>query len=209
MKFYRVSSRSLWGDYGNILISGMSRHLPRKDNLIQLERTGPFIPPITLPGIGDIVVTSDLKNELEGFQFHPTRFRPSLESEDRRVPLGTVGPYDREARRIPGDRGAGELHSGSPALSSDRRATRRPLGSHSAGRCRSRRCQNWERRLGVPSQSVDMARITPLSGERQAACNRHRRGKILAGGSGERVARFPGGSNILGWCDPLPQVLTV
>ena len=50
MNFYRVSSRSLWGDYGSILIKGMSRHLPRRDNLIQVERTGPFIPSITLPG---------------------------------------------------------------------------------------------------------------------------------------------------------------
>ena len=65
MSFYRVSGRSLWGDYGSILINGMSRHLPRKDNLIQLERTGPFIPPITLPGIGDMLAISAVKNDLE------------------------------------------------------------------------------------------------------------------------------------------------
>ncbi len=78
MNFYRVSSRRLWGDYGSILIKGMSRHLPRKDNLIQLERTGPFIPPITLPGIGDIVATSDLKNELEASDLARLSFAPFL-----------------------------------------------------------------------------------------------------------------------------------
>lgn len=65
MRFYRVSSRRLWGDYGDILIGGISRHLPRRDGLIQLERTGPFVPPITLPGLGDIVATSEFKAELE------------------------------------------------------------------------------------------------------------------------------------------------
>ena len=76
MNFYRVSSRNLWGDYGSILISGMSRHLPRRDNLIQLERTGPFIPPITLPGVMDIVVTSDFKSELEASSFTQLTFAP-------------------------------------------------------------------------------------------------------------------------------------
>jgi hypothetical protein len=80
VKFYRVSSRNLWGDYGDLLISGMSCHLPRKDNLIQLERTGPFIPPITLPGIGDIVVTSDLRSELEASHFDQLAFSPVLKT---------------------------------------------------------------------------------------------------------------------------------
>jgi len=65
-----------WGDYGNILGSGMSAHLSRKDGLIQLERTAPFVPPISFPGIGDIVVTGAFRAELEasgltGFTFAP------------------------------------------------------------------------------------------------------------------------------------------
>ncbi len=80
MNFYRVSTRSLWGDYGSILINGMSRHLPRKDNLIQLERTGPFIPPITMPGVMDIVVTSDIKSELEASSFTQLTFAPVLKA---------------------------------------------------------------------------------------------------------------------------------
>src|SRR6202020_580856 len=73
-------SRSLWGDYGSILINGLSRHLPRKDNLIQLERTGPFIPPVTLPGLGDIVATSDLKIDLEASDFNQLTFAPVLKA---------------------------------------------------------------------------------------------------------------------------------
>lgn len=44
-----------WGDYGNVLMHGMSAHLPRSDGHIQLERPGPFVPPVTFPA-WDVVV---------------------------------------------------------------------------------------------------------------------------------------------------------
>jgi len=64
MSFFRVDGPKLWGDYGHILLNGMTAHLPRKDNRLQLERTGPFMPPITFPGIGDVLVTDDFRGEL-------------------------------------------------------------------------------------------------------------------------------------------------
>lgn len=77
-QFYILNkSTDPWGDYGNILTHGMSAHRGRnKDGLIQLERCGPFIPPISMPGIGDIVVTQSFRNELlnsplKGFEFRP------------------------------------------------------------------------------------------------------------------------------------------
>jgi hypothetical protein len=65
-----------WGDYGNILLSGMTSHLDRKNGLLQLERTGPFVPPLTISGISEIVVTNAFKQQLEksslsGFNFQP------------------------------------------------------------------------------------------------------------------------------------------
>jgi hypothetical protein len=65
-----------WGDYGSILQNGMSSHLERIDGQLALERTGPFIPPITFPGISEIVVTSEARTLLEsagltGFGFFP------------------------------------------------------------------------------------------------------------------------------------------
>lgn len=39
---------------------------PRVGGRLSLERTGPYIPPITLPGIGDIVLTSEARKRLEG-----------------------------------------------------------------------------------------------------------------------------------------------
>ena len=53
-----------WGGYGHILIHGMTRHIGRKDGLLQLERTGPFVPPISFPGF-DIVITQATKRQLE------------------------------------------------------------------------------------------------------------------------------------------------
>jgi hypothetical protein len=77
VNFYRLDGRKMpWGDYGRILLSGMSTHLPRKDGVIQFERTAPFVPPISFPGIGDIVITNAFRAELEasglvGFTFAP------------------------------------------------------------------------------------------------------------------------------------------
>lgn len=45
-----------WGDYGNLLIHGMSAHLPLRDGHIQLERVGPFVPAVTFPA-WNVVVT--------------------------------------------------------------------------------------------------------------------------------------------------------
>ncbi|HEY1470097.1 MAG TPA: hypothetical protein VGF61_13725 [Candidatus Acidoferrum sp.] len=70
----RVEER--WGDYGSILQHGITAHLPRREGRLALERTGPHIPPITLPGIGDIVLTASARMLLEssgltGFSFRP------------------------------------------------------------------------------------------------------------------------------------------
>jgi hypothetical protein len=75
---FKIDERSIikggWGDYGHILQHGMSCHSPRVGGVLQLERTGPYIPPITLPGIGDVVMTSPARELLEssdltGFSF--------------------------------------------------------------------------------------------------------------------------------------------
>lgn len=53
-----------WGDYGDILVHGMTRHLDKSESLLQLERTAPFIPSVSMPGIHDVVVTDDVRNKL-------------------------------------------------------------------------------------------------------------------------------------------------
>jgi hypothetical protein len=55
----------------------MSRHLGRKDDLIQLERTGPYVPPISFSG-PDIVVTDAFRRQLESSGLIGLGFRPVI-----------------------------------------------------------------------------------------------------------------------------------
>jgi hypothetical protein len=76
MFFVPRAPQSPWGDYGHMLVHGMTAHLPRAGDKLRLERTGPFMPPITFPGIGDIVVTDQVRKAIEANAFVGIRFRP-------------------------------------------------------------------------------------------------------------------------------------
>lgn len=52
-----------WGDYADILINGVTRHLGRKGELLQLERAGPYVPPIT-KSFCDILASDELKSRV-------------------------------------------------------------------------------------------------------------------------------------------------
>jgi len=68
-----------WGDYGDILVHGMADAQGRApDGALELERTGPFVPPITFPGSPAIVVSDDFRGQLKasgltGFTFRLVR----------------------------------------------------------------------------------------------------------------------------------------
>jgi hypothetical protein len=80
-KIFRLKAvKAPWGDYGKILMHGMSRHLGRKNDLIQLERTGPHISPITFPGSGDIVVTNAFRSAVEKSELARFTFKPVIKS---------------------------------------------------------------------------------------------------------------------------------
>ena len=76
--FWKIEERPMtdWGDYGYILQHGMTSHRRRTEGKLSLERTGPFVPPITLSGLGHVVLTSEARTALEssgltGFTFLP------------------------------------------------------------------------------------------------------------------------------------------
>jgi len=56
-----------WGDYGKILVHGMTNRLGRRGERLQLERAGPQVPAITLPGIHDLIVTDAVRAHLARF----------------------------------------------------------------------------------------------------------------------------------------------
>jgi hypothetical protein len=69
---------SLWGDYGNTLISGFARReLP--GNPLLLQRTGPFLPPISFPytslEAGRVIVSDAFRSVLELRRFSGVSFR--------------------------------------------------------------------------------------------------------------------------------------
>ncbi len=65
-----------WGDYGEILAFGMTRHLPRTDaGELQLERTGPFVPPVFMSGIDDLLVRGPYRRAMEDLGFAGIEFR--------------------------------------------------------------------------------------------------------------------------------------
>jgi hypothetical protein len=86
---YVLESRPLtgWGDYGDILLHGMTMHLPRAGAMLQLERTAPFVPPISV-GL-DVVVTEDTKNRLAASGLSGLGFRPVVKARIVHLPWET------------------------------------------------------------------------------------------------------------------------
>jgi hypothetical protein len=81
MGLYVLSKpRAPWGDYGRLLIHGMSSHLPRRNGLLQLQRSGPFMPPITFPGWRDVVVSSGFRDSLSSSGLTGADYRPVIKS---------------------------------------------------------------------------------------------------------------------------------
>jgi hypothetical protein len=72
---YKLQNKEApWGDYGHILLAGIASHRSRQDGLLQLERTAPYIPPLIISGIGNVIITDATKEKLNtsglsGFNF--------------------------------------------------------------------------------------------------------------------------------------------
>ncbi len=90
--------KPFWGDYGDVLINGISWIEDKKlgTEYIQLQRTGPFVPPITFPSIFDIVITDVLKRRLEESKLTGPSFKPV-----HKVKLVKINwhEWDRESRK--------------------------------------------------------------------------------------------------------------
>jgi hypothetical protein len=94
-----------WGDYGRTLVHGMSKRLPRSEGMIQLERCGPFVPPISVPGIGDVVVTGATRAAFEASDLVGVRFQKVILARvarwdwkewDTTLPMPPLLPTSRE-----------------------------------------------------------------------------------------------------------------
>ena len=97
MKFYEVRPPGVWGDYGSILFGGMTQRVGRRKGRLQLERTGPFIPPISLASYSDLLVTEEMRVKLLDSNLAKLQFRPVIK---KRVSLLRWEKWNR-SRDIP------------------------------------------------------------------------------------------------------------
>jgi hypothetical protein len=77
-RFHQImGSPAPWGDYGDILRHGLATDIEENGTLqaIELERTGPFVPPITFP-LGAVIVTDGFRRELDIARFSGLDFVP-------------------------------------------------------------------------------------------------------------------------------------
>jgi hypothetical protein len=88
MNHWVVRPRNLWGDYGSVLISGYAT-IDTSDSRLLLQRTGPYLPPLSLPrfsgGGAAHIVSRDLFDVLASSGAADLQARPAI--KDRIVPL--------------------------------------------------------------------------------------------------------------------------
>jgi hypothetical protein len=90
---YRAhGSAGNWGDYGHVLFHGMAHFGDDREPLVQLERTGPFVPPVTVPSRLAIVVTDAVRAELATAGFERLTFR---QVDVRKLTLVNWHEWDR------------------------------------------------------------------------------------------------------------------
>lgn len=64
-KFFRVTRPTFWGDCGAVLCAGLASRCPEDaSGILRLQRTGPWVPSLTLPR-NNVVVTSVFRKNLE------------------------------------------------------------------------------------------------------------------------------------------------
>ena len=108
-----------WGDYGDLLVHGMA-HREVRGGYLQLQRTGPYVPPISFPGIGEMVVTDRVRREmnqfgLRGFGFEPVDKKLIVASDWHDWPAETDAPQAHPETGEPENYVLGQPHSAEAA----------------------------------------------------------------------------------------------
>ena len=122
-KLFVISTWELWGDYGRILISGVSGFDERENGRLRFYRTGPFSPPLVVTLADNLIATEAMRSTLKEVRgisgFLPVIKQQivaldwhlwdltsediprELEGEPEQILLS--GPHDREAANALGE----------------------------------------------------------------------------------------------------------
>jgi hypothetical protein len=77
MQLYRLKNKEIpWGDYGDILLSGIIVHPNNANDNLQYKRTGPFQPNIIIAGLDNLLVTESTKQKIEASNLKGFNFKP-------------------------------------------------------------------------------------------------------------------------------------
>lgn len=98
-QFFRLcAADGLWGDYGLILVHGMAARNGWDEHL-ELERTGPFVPPISFPDLQEIIVTDAFREIMTDSGLTGISFESVVKAKITRVDWPK---WDPEKPKLPG-----------------------------------------------------------------------------------------------------------
>jgi hypothetical protein len=101
LEIFRLREAEMpWGDYGHILANGMAEGQGGPDEPLKLERTGPFVPPISFPG-HSIVVTDTFRMALENSGLSGQSFLPIAKKRITRVDWRRWSPIGDDEMKYP------------------------------------------------------------------------------------------------------------
>jgi hypothetical protein len=96
--FYRLKRPDLpWGDYGDMLAHGMASH---REGVLELERTGPYVPPLFQPS-DHVVITDAFLPKLQESGLTGFDVCPVVKKKITKVEWREWEPYGTEEMKYP------------------------------------------------------------------------------------------------------------
>ena len=101
LKVYRLRRPDLaWGDYGDVLAHGFA-NLTEDRSTLELQRTGPFIPPLTQPSYHFVVVTESCLSQLHAAGLTGFTTVPVVVTKSPQVDWRQWKPYGEKEMKYP------------------------------------------------------------------------------------------------------------
>ncbi len=101
LKVYRLRRPDLpWGDYGDVLAHGFA-NLSEDRSKLELQRTGPFVPPFTQPSRSYVVVTESFLSQLRNAGLTGFTTIPVVVTKSPKIDWREWQPYGEKEMKYP------------------------------------------------------------------------------------------------------------